>query len=104
VEVEAFGADERHLLDAVDTTNRAAVAARIWTAKEAVAKATGDGLALRPADAPLATQEPDPGRAGPVAFAPVDGTDAETWTDLDAGMAYAVCVLPVTTNGGPSEH
>jgi phosphopantetheinyl transferase len=104
VEAEAFGAGERHLLDAVRAVDRAALAARIWTAKEAVAKATGDGLTLRPADAPLTTQEPDPGRQGPVAFAPVDRTDAQTWTDLDAGVAYAMCLLPAAPNGGPRGH
>ena len=67
-------------------------AARLWTAKEATAKATGAGLPLRPADLALVA-DPLVGNGHTATLTnPADGSRA--WTSVEDGLVYALCVLP----------
>ena len=73
------------------------MAARLWAAKEAVAKTTGAGLPLRPAElatrlAPDATEAIDLDGLGSVALrVQSDGSALEAWTDIIGPVAYAAC-------------
>ena len=84
---------ERELLDRLPGTDRAEAFTRLWTAKEAVAKALGGGLAGRPrafvvtgADAAGCTVEPPGGGAYRVHQRRIDGPDQPSvvaWTTID---------------------
>ena len=90
VEAVAFDDDETHWLDRQDADARPALAARLWVAKEAAAKATGDGLPLRPAELSV--------RGAADRFDVVDvsvqpeGPAMQVWTAVVGGVAYAACV------------
>lgn len=71
-----FAPGEQALLAAVAPGERGGCFARIWTAKEAFLKATGEGLSR-----PLDSVEVDPGP--PPSFVRIDGEEVGAWSLLD---------------------
>ncbi len=85
----ALGAGERRALADVADDDRASWRAQVWVRKEAVLKATGDGLTVDPRLV-VVSAPPAPARLlAPVAAADPAGM---ALTDLDLGPEYAGCV------------
>jgi hypothetical protein len=105
----AYTSPEGELLDQLDEAGRRRWAARLWTAKEAAAKAAGTGLPLVPAV--LAVDPEDLGPADPadpvrLSVRRLDGSEppgpaSTVWTAVTADdLATALCL----TAPGPSSH
>jgi 4'-phosphopantetheinyl transferase len=88
---------ERTVLAALPASERAPAFFRYWTRKEALLKATGQGLTLEPAALHVAAPgEPAALIGGPLPLAP----EQVRLRDLDAGPGYAAC-LALLGNGPP---
>ncbi len=86
--------DERATLDTLPARERDAAFMRYWTRKEAVLKATGDGLAVELSSLHVtAPGEPPAVLAWPQALQP----RAVRLHDLDAGPNYRACLAVLTT-------
>jgi len=92
-----LGPAERAVLAALPASERATGFFRYWTRKEALLKATGQGLTLEPAALHVtAPGEPAALVAGPLPLAP----ERVRLRDLDAGPGYAAC-LALLGDGPP---
>nr|DAC76741.1 TPA_exp: 4'-phosphopantetheinyl transferase [Streptomyces sp. NRRL F-4335] len=95
--VDALSAEERRALDLLPAQRRAPGFFRYWARKEAVLKATGDGLVVNPATLTLSGAEEPPalrqwqGRPG--------AEDRIALADLDAGPGYRMAVARVGGDG-----
>lgn len=85
--------DERCVLGALAPDEREAAFTRYWTRKEAVLKATGEGLTTPPASLWVTA----PGEPPAVAAWPAGRPPREVrMLDLDAGRGYRACVAVLT--------
>lgn len=95
-------ARERSALQQLPSARRGHALAVWWTRKEAVLKATGDGLAVPPSTVEVTPPDAAPALTGWVANGPQDGAGAQgsaggppsplALRDLDAGPGYVGCV------------
>ena len=92
----AFGPGERAMLDRFDAEDRPAWVARLWCAREALAKATGLGMIDGPRGVEVSAIDEGSGRMG-VRLGPglasacpeLSGTDLEVGTTIREGFALA---------------
>lgn len=102
VERVALGADEMRLLDGLsagtvgggqDSAVRAEWTARLWVAKEAVAKAEGTGLAGRPKAIAVLAVDPAPGYSSDL---DEEATEANSG---DGGLSGDICLVVASPGG-----